>query len=89
MLARCVFSAAPTARFLTALAPLAIAAQFVLVGFGVLKDPAAVQAMTRTGDPHEILRGLLYYGIAFAVCTIMSASRMRPVVAAWVVFCAG
>jgi len=56
-----LFSAEPRARVLAALVPLAITAQFVLVGLGVLKDPAAVQAMTRTGDPREILRGPLYY----------------------------
>ncbi len=66
-----LFSAEPRARVLAALVPLAITAQFVLVGLGMLRDPAAVQAVTRTGDPREILRGPLYYGIVFVVCTII------------------
>src|SRR5258708_31620186 len=60
-----LFSSQPWARFLAALVPLAITAQFVAVGLGLLHDPAAVQAMTRTGDPREILRGPLYYGLVF------------------------
>jgi len=65
-----LFSAEVQARYLAALVPLAITAQFVLVGLGVLKDEAAVKAMTRTGNPREILRGPLYYGIVFVVCTV-------------------
>jgi phytol kinase len=30
-----------------------------------------VQAVTRTGDPREILRGPLYYGLVFIICIIM------------------
>ncbi|MBN2501018.1 MAG: phosphatidate cytidylyltransferase [Anaerolineales bacterium] len=57
-------------RFLAALVPLVITVQFVLVGFGVIKDDAAVQAMSRSGDPREILRGPTFYGIIFVVATI-------------------
>src|SRR3990170_299244 len=66
-----LFSAAPAARWLAALVPFAITAQFFAVGMGWMKDPAAVQAMTRHGDPREILRGPLYYGIVFVLCTIL------------------
>ncbi len=59
------------ARYLAALVPLAITAQFVLVGTGIMKDPAAVKAMSRTGDRKEILRGPMFYGIAFVVLTII------------------
>jgi phytol kinase len=65
-----LFDDAPSARWLAALVPLAITAQFALVGTGMLKDPAAVQAMSRTGDRREILRGPLYYGIVFVVLTL-------------------
>lgn len=61
----------PEARWLAALVPLMIVTQFALVGLGILKDEAAVQAMSRTGDPREILRGPLYYGIAFVVLTVV------------------
>jgi phytol kinase len=59
-----------TSRYIAALVPLAITLQFFLIGIGVIQDPAAVQAMSRSGDPREILRGPLFYGIIFVVCTI-------------------
>ncbi len=61
----------PAARWLAALVPFMIVAQFALVGLGVVKDEAAVRAMSRTGDRREILRGPLYYGIAFVVLTLI------------------
>jgi phytol kinase len=61
----------PEARWLAALVPLAITAQFALVGFGLMQDQAAVQAMSRTGDRREILRGPLYYGIMFILLTVL------------------
>lgn len=61
----------PSARFLAALVPFAITLQFALVGSGVWKDPAAVAAMSRTGDRREILRGPLLYGIVFVLLTIL------------------
>ncbi len=66
-----LFRNSPEARFLAALVPLAITAQFVLVGTGIMKDEAAVRAMSRTGDRREILRGPLFYGIAFVLLTII------------------
>ena len=66
-----MFPDKPEARWLAALVPLMIVLQFALVGLGVIKDEAAVQAMSRTGNPREILRGPLYYGIAFVVLTIL------------------
>src|SRR5215213_4920161 len=58
-------------RWLAALVPLLITAQFALVGTGILKDEAAVKAMSRTGDRREILRGPLFYGIVFVVVTLI------------------
>jgi len=66
-----LFSAEAWARWAAALVPLAITAQFVAVGLGWLKDEAAVQAMTRTGDAREILRGPVYYGLVFVICTLV------------------
>jgi phytol kinase len=84
-----LFSPAAHARWLAALVPLAITAQFVLVGLGLVKDPAAVQAMTRTGNPREILRGPLFYGLAFVACTLLFW-RTSPVgVVALMVLCGG
>lgn len=66
-----LFQDTSDARWLAALVPLVITIQFALIGFGVLKDEASVKAMSRTGDPKEILRGPLYYGIMFVVLTIV------------------
>jgi phytol kinase len=59
-----LFTSSPTARLLAALVPF-------LVGLGIIKDPAAVEAMSRSGDRREILRGPLFYGIIFVVLTIV------------------
>jgi phytol kinase len=58
-------------RWLAALVPLVITAQFVLVGTGLIKDDAAMKAMSRTGDRREILRGPLFYGIVFIAITLI------------------
>ncbi|HLO32244.1 MAG TPA: phosphatidate cytidylyltransferase [Anaerolineales bacterium] len=58
-------------RWLAALVPLVITAQFLLVGTGLIKDEAAVKAMSRTGDRREILRGPLFYGIVFVLITVI------------------
>ena len=64
------FNDDPSARWLAALVPFAITVQFALISFGVIKDKASVDAMSRTGDPKEILRGPLYYGIMFVMLTV-------------------
>lgn len=64
-----LFNNTPSARYLAALVPLAITLQFVLVGTGIIGDQAAVQAMSRTGDRREILRGPLFYGLSFVLIT--------------------
>jgi phytol kinase len=58
-------------RYLAALVPFLITLQFAMVGLGIMKDQAAVDAMSRTGDRREILRGPLYYGIVFVLLTII------------------
>ncbi len=58
-------------RYLAALVPGLITVQFALIGLGIIKDEASVKAMSRTGDPREILRGPLYYGIMFVALTIL------------------
>jgi phytol kinase len=84
-----LFSNAFSARFFAALVPLSITAQFVAIGIGWLQDPAAVQAMTRTGNPKEILRGPLYYGLVFVICTVVFW-RSSPVgITALMLMCGG
>jgi phytol kinase len=66
-----LFSTAPSARFMAALVPFAITIQFILVGTGIIKDQAAVEAMSRSGNRREILRGPLFYGIIFVILTVI------------------
>jgi phytol kinase len=84
-----LFSASPAARWLAALVPFAITAQFFAVGMGWMKDPAAVQAMTRHGDPREILRGPLYYGIVFVMCTLIFWRHSPVGILALMLMCGG
>jgi phytol kinase len=65
-----LFNNTAEARYLAALIPFLITVQFALVGLGIIKDEAAVQAMSRRGDRREILRGPLIYGIVFVIVTI-------------------
>jgi phytol kinase len=80
---------APEARWLAALVPFAISVQFALVGFGLIKDQAAVQAMSRSGDRREILRGPLYYGIMFVLMTILFWKDSPTGVTALMIMCGG
>jgi phytol kinase len=80
---------APEARWLAALVPFAITAQFALVGFGLMKDQAAVQAMSRTGDRREILRGPLYYGIMFVLLTVLFWKDSPVGITALMIMCGG
>ncbi len=84
-----LFPDRPEARWLAALVPLMIVLQFALVGLGVLQDEAAVQAMSRTGDRREILRGPLYYGIAFVVLTILFWKDSPAGMTALMLMCGG
>ncbi len=84
-----LFSDRPEARYFAVCVPLLIVLQFVAIGLGFLQDPAAVQAMTRSGNPREILRGPLFYGLVFMVCTLVFW-RSSPVgVVALMMMCGG
>ena len=66
-----LFRESPDARWWAAVVPFLITVQFALIGLGILKDEASVQAMSRTGDRREILRGPLIYGIVFVALTLL------------------
>jgi len=51
MLTWCLFSAAPTARYLAALVPLLNGARLLGLGLGWLHDEAMVNSVSRQGDP--------------------------------------
>ncbi len=76
-------------RWLAALVPLVITLQFMLVGLGAIKDDAAVKAMTRTGDPREILRGPLFYGIVFVAMTLIYWKDSPIGITALMMMCGG
>ncbi len=83
------FNDSSLAPFLAALVPLGITIQFVMVGTGLIKDPSAVESMSRTGDRREILRGPLFYGIAFVILTI-TFWRNSPIgMVALMILCGG
>jgi phytol kinase len=84
-----MYSDAPISRWLAALVPLLITAQFVLVGTGVIKDEAAVKAMSRTGDRREILRGPLFYGIVFVAVTLIYWKDSLVGIPALMIMCGG
>jgi len=84
-----LFSPSPAARFIAALVPLAITAQFVFVGLGWVRDENAVKAMTRSGIRREILRGPLFYGLVFVAFTLLFW-RTTPIgIVALMILCAG
>lgn len=83
------FTPAPESRWLAALVPFAITVQFALIGLGLWKDPAAVAGMSRTGDPKEILRGPLFYGIVFIVLTLVYWKESLIGIVALMLLCGG
>lgn len=83
------FDDAMVSRWLAALIPLAITSQFVLVGTGIIRDEAAVRAMSRSGDRREILRGPLYYGIVFVILTLVYWKFSPIGVVALMIMCGG
>lgn len=84
-----LFTDTPTSPYLAALVPLTFTLQFALVGLGIMKDEASVQAMSRTGDRREILRGPLYYGIVFVLVTVIFWLRSPIGIVALMLMCGG
>ncbi|MBN1306096.1 MAG: phosphatidate cytidylyltransferase, partial [Anaerolineales bacterium] len=84
-----LFKDVPEARWLAALVPFLITIQFALVGLGLIKDEASVQALSRSGDRREILRGPLFYGIAFVVLTLVYWKETPIGITALMIMCGG
>jgi len=83
------FNDSPSSPYIAAIVPLGITLQFAMVGTGVLKDPQAVDAMSRTGDRREILRGPLFYGIMFILLTVLFWRESPVGIIALMVLCGG
>jgi len=84
-----LFSDQVGARYWAALVPLAITGKFLAIGLGWWQDAAAVQSMTRHNQPREILRGPLYYGLVFIVCTIVFWRQSPAGILALMMMCGG
>jgi phytol kinase len=84
-----LFPDTPFSPYLAALVPLLITIQFLLVGLGIIKDEAAVRAMSRSGDRREILRGPLYYGVIFIALTLIFWKRTPTGIVALMLLCGG
>lgn len=84
-----LFPEAQYARYLAALVPLGITVQFALVGWGIIRDQASVDAMSRNGNPNEILKGPLYYGIVFVVLTLIYWRDSMIGIVALMLLCGG
>ncbi len=84
-----MFSQADYCRYLAALVPFSTVIQFTLVGLGIIKDDAAVQAMSRSGDKKEILYGPLFYGIVFVILTIVFWKSSPVGIVALMILCGG
>ena len=84
-----LFDQSISSRFLAALVPLSFTIQFALIGLGVIRDEASVQAMSRSGDRREILRGPLFYGIVFVLLTILFWTDSPTGIVALMMVCGG
>lgn len=84
-----LFPEDPNARYLAATVPGLITAQFIMVGSGWIKDPAAVRSMSRSGDRKEILRGPLLYGIVFVLVTLLYWRETPIGITALMLMCGG
>ena len=56
--------------YISLIVPGIFALQFILIGFGLMKNEPFVQSMCRSGDPKELLRGTLYYAIFMMVAAM-------------------
>jgi hypothetical protein len=66
-----LFSDAPYARLAAAAVPALNFLRLLLLGTGILKDERAVAAISRTGDPKELLGGPLYYVAVLLAATLL------------------
>ncbi len=84
-----LFSETISARWLASLVPLLITVQFIFAGIGIIKDERIIKSLSRSGDPKEILKGPLYYGIVFIIITILFR-RYSPIgIVALMILCGG
>ncbi len=66
-----LYANSDSSRSFAMIVPLAFIIQFSAIGFGLRKDEAFVNSMSRSGDPRELLGGTLHYAIVMFLCTIL------------------
>jgi len=84
-----LFNEDPSARYIAVLVPFTTTILFFLIGIGVVKDQASIDAMSRTGNPAEILKGPLFYGIIFVLITLFYWSDSAIGIIALMILCGG
>uniref|UniRef100_A0A383VFP1 Phytol kinase n=1 Tax=Tetradesmus obliquus TaxID=3088 RepID=A0A383VFP1_TETOB len=84
-----LYSDDPSARYLAAALPGAMALRFLLAGLGVTHEARLVAGTARTGQRQELLAGPMLYGLAHVALTLV-AWRSSPASAAGLAaLCAG
>jgi phytol kinase len=84
-----LFTPSPSSRYMAALVPLLFTVQFILIGTGIVIDESSVQAMSRSGDRREILRGPVFYGVVFVVLTLVYWTTSPIGMTALMLMCGG
>jgi phytol kinase len=84
-----LYPAVAASRWLAAAVPLVITLHLVFVAKGLVQDASVGRAMSRTGDPAEILRGPLYYGLIFAAATVVFWRDSPVGILALMIMCGG
>lgn len=84
-----LFSHAGYARYLAALVPFTLTLIFLATGLRWIENSDLVKSSTRSGVPSELLRGPLYYGIVFVVCTTIFWRESPVGILALMMMCGG
>lgn len=84
-----VFPESELSRYLAVTVPLGLTLVFLATGLGWIENPDLVQSSTRHGKPAELLRGPLYYGMAFIGCTLVFWRDSPAGILALMVMCGG
>eukprot|EP01083_Nonionella_stella_P099568 279958_1 len=75
--------------YLASAVVITVTGTFVLVGLGLIRNSGLVQTVSRSGDPREILRGPMFYGIVHVLATVVYW-RDRPAgIVSLMILCAG
>jgi phytol kinase len=84
-----LFDSRMESRFLAAVVPLISTIQYALAGFGIIRDKASVQSMSRKGGMEELLKGPLFYGLAFIAITLIFWNTSPIGIVSLMVLCGG